>query len=217
MRTLLQIVYPNADLCYGANRAPSPLDLPYVNEQEMDFIETGYSSAYSTSAWDFPHEGFDIYPTGDLKEFKAACAGTIDKVQLAQPTPGANWQVTVLVKCKDYVFDPDAGDYFIPFSAEYIFETMSNLLVDGQNQLSNIYFAQGDPVTQGEIIGRLNVFSGESHLHFGLVQYGSSVFTIPGIEPIPLCPTPHYAAADNDSFLKLLNVAWPTANLCYQE
>ena len=53
-----------------------------------------------------------------------------------------------------------------------------------------------------------------AHVHFGLVQFGSSFFT--GVTGIPLCPEPHLSSAGKDSILNLLHVVWPNADMCYQ-
>jgi hypothetical protein len=212
---LLHVTYPGADLCYGANVTPAPLVTPYVNESDMTEINAGFSTEYSSSPWDFVHDGLDIAPQGDLKPFQAACAGTVDAVQLVQLNPGANWQVKVLIQCNDYV--PNTGGYFIPFSAEYIFEPMTKAPPKGQQQLADITVIEGQNVAQGDIIGYLHDTHKGAHLQFGLVQFGSSDFSTLGVPRLPICPEPHFSTAARDSVLKLLHIAWPSANMCYQD
>lgn len=214
---LVRVVFPNADMCYGGNVTPPPLVTPYVNETDMTEINPGFSSENSTSPWGYVHDGIDIYPQGDLKAFQASCSGLVDAVQLQQVSPGSNWQVGVLVQCDDYVTDHDTGGYFIPFSVEYVFEPMSTLAADGQSQLANISVIEGQAVSQGDIIGYLNLAGEGAQVHFGLVQFGSSAFSSIGVTGIPLCPEPHFSIAGKDSILNLLHVAWPGANMCYQE
>jgi len=213
MLKLLHETYAGADLCYGANVTPPPMVTPYVNESDMTEINTGFSTEYSSSPWNFVHDGLDIYPQGDLKPFQAACAGTVDAVQLVQAGPGANWQAKVLIQCNDYV--PNTGGYFIPFSVEYIFEPMTKAPPKGQQQLADITVVEGQKVSQGDIIGYLHDAHKGAHLQFGLVQFGSSDFSTLGVPRLPICPEPHFSTSGKDSVLNLLHVAWPSANMCY--
>ena len=215
MLNLLQQTYPNAVLCYGPNATPTPLLTPYVNESDMEEISTGFSMEYSSSPWNIVHDGLDIYPKGDLKPFQAACAGTVDSVNLTQSKPGTNWRVKVLVQCNDYVADPATAGYFIPYSVEYIFEPMSKAPPVGQFQLTNISVVEGQSVSQGDIIGYLHTAHKGAHVQFGLVQYGSSAFAALGAARLPICPEPHFSITAKDSVLNLLHVTWPSANMCY--
>ncbi len=217
MLNLLHETYPNADLCYGGDVTPLPLVTPYVNESEMTEINAGFSSDNSISPWGFEHDGVDIYPQqGDPKPFQASCSGIVDSVELEQATPGSNWQVKVLIQCDDYVDDPDDGGYFTPFAVGYVFEPMSSIQQDGQTQLSNIMVSENQAVSQGDIIGHLYAPNVNAHVHFGLVQFGSSFFAALGASSIPLCPEPHFSAEGKDSILNLLHVVWPSADMCYQ-
>jgi hypothetical protein len=216
MLKLIREVFLGANMCYGGDVTPPPLVAPYVNESDMTGINTGFSSENSSSPWDLVHDGFNIYPTGDGKPFQSSCTGTVDSVQLYQPNPGSNWQVDVLIACNDYVVDPDLGGYFIPFSVKYAFELMSDVQADGQTQLTNIPVVAGQAISQGDIVGSLSVVGEGAHVHFSLVQFGSSFFSSLGVTAIPLCPEPHFSPASRDSMLKLLHVAWPNANMCYQ-
>ncbi|MDH3688362.1 MAG: M23 family metallopeptidase [Gammaproteobacteria bacterium] len=218
--SILKLIHetdPNINMCYGPNVTPPALATPYLNEFDMSEINAGFSSDNSISPWGFVHDGIDIFPQGDLKPFQAACSGVVDSVELRQASVDSNWQVEVLIQCDDYVSDPAMGGYFIPFSVNYIFEPMSDNQMDGQTQLLNIMVAEGQNVTQRDIIGNLVVVGEEAHVHFGLVQFGSSTFSALGITSIPLCPEPHFSTEGKDSILKLLHVVWPSASMCYQD
>ena len=215
--SLLHKKHPNADMCYGGDATPPPLVTPYINESDMAGIYAGFSSDNTVSPWGFANDGIDIYPLGDQTLFQASCSGTVDTVQLQQDGLGANWQVKVLIQCDNYIDDPGLGGYFIPFSVEYIFRPMSDLTV-GEIQLDDITVSEGDEVSQGYTIGSLYTDSNAgAHVHFGVVQFGSSSFSALGVPSIPLCPEPHFSQAGNDSVLNLLHVVWPSANMCYQD
>lgn len=221
---LIHEANPILNMCNGNDETPPALVTPYLNEVDMIEINTGFSSDYSFSPWDFVHDGIDIYPQGDNKPFQAACSGRVDSVQLRQAGVDSNWQVEVVIQCNNYVYDPDLGggyltdfSYFTPFAVNYIFKPMSNIQTDGQAQLINIMVAEDLDVNQGEIIGYLDVVGEGAHVHFGLAQFGSSVFSELGVTGIPLCPEPHFSTASKDSILNLLHVAWPNAGMCYQE
>ncbi len=218
IESLIGVARPNPDdvyICAGGNPAPPDLVTPYMNELDMKEIKAGFSSD-DNSPWGFVHDGIDIYPQGDQKDFQAACTGIVDSVELLQDAGDSNWQVDVLIQCDEYVEDPDDGGYFIPFSINYVFEPMSNNQIDGQNQLGNIEVVEGQTVSQGDSIGRLDAVGEGAHVHFGVVQYGSSAFQALGITGIPICPEPHFSAGANTSILNLLHAAWPSAGMCYQ-
>jgi hypothetical protein len=221
IETLIGVARPDPDdvyICAGGNPDPPDLVTPFVNESDMKEINVGFSSEHSTSPWGFVHGGIDIYPQGNLKPFQAACEGVVDSVELRRSETGANWEVGVLIQCDEYVEDLNNGGYFIPFSIDYVFEPMSDKHKDGQAQLDNLEVVEGQQILQDDPIGNLHVAApGESHLHFGLVQYGSSAFQALGITGIPICPEPHFSAAANTSILNLLHAAWPSAGMCYQE
>ncbi len=213
---LISVAHQDVTMCSGADVTPPPLVTPYLNEFDMAEINAGFSSENSISPWNFVHDGIDIYPQADLKPFQASCSGIVDSVQLQQTGVDSNWQVEVLIECDNYVDDPTNGGYFIPFSVEYVFEPMSNIQADGQTQLNNIMVVEGQTVTQGDIIGYINDIGEGAHVHFGLVQFGSSTFSALGMTSIPLCPEPHFSTETKDSILNLLHAAWPSAGMCYQ-
>jgi hypothetical protein len=157
----------------------------------------------------------DIYPAGDLKPFQAACSGKVFSVVSEQAGGASNWQVEVLIGCNDYVHDPEEGGYFIPNAVKYVFETMSALQADGQTQLANISVAVEQTVSQGDIIGYLHAVNGNSHVHFGVSPYGAILYSM-GIPRFSVCPEPLFATDAKNSILDLIHVAWPGADICYQ-
>lgn len=213
---LVGVVHEDANMCLSGDVTPPPLVTPYLNEFDMTEIKVGFSSDNSFSPWGYVHDGLDIYPQGDLKAFHASCSGVVDTVELRQAGIESNWQLEVLINCNDYVADPDSGGYFIPLSVDYIFEPMSNIHADGQTQLDNIMVIEGQEVSQGDVIGYLTVVGEGAHVQFDLLQFGSSEFLIYGAVSLPLCPEPHFSTQGKDSILNLLHVAWPSANMCYQ-
>lgn len=215
MLDLLHEIIDDAELCFGPEASPLPMLTPYVSEADIAEISTGFSTQYSHSPWSYMHDGLDIYPKGDLTPFQAACAGTVDSVQLVQAGPGASWQVKVLIQCDDYVEDPAEGGYFTPFSTEYVFEPMSKAPPHGQQQLANISVTEGQLVSSGDIIGYLYAAHKDAHLQFNLVQYGSSFFSSLGVPRLPICPEPHFSTFARDSVLNLLRNVWPSANMCH--
>ncbi len=218
IQNLVAVAHGNTTICSGPPSFPPPLFTPYVDEFDMKEIRAGYSGAYSTSPWGYVHEGIDIYPKGDMKEFQAACSGMVDSLELRKSSIDGNWLVDLLIQCDDYVTDPLDGGYFIPFSTRHLFETMSPDKSEGKTQLSNIIVSVGQYIVQGDTIGTLNnTVPEKSHVHFGLVQYGSSYFTGLGVTGIPLCPEPLFSPAANASLLNLLHAYWPFAGICYQE
>lgn len=88
--------------------------------------------------------------------------------------------------------------------------------MDGATQLNNITVSEGQAVSQGNVVGNLYVADERAHVQFGVVQFASSLFSVLGVPSIPLCPEPHYYEGDRGSILNLLHVAWPNADMCYQ-
>lgn len=214
---LVSVVHQDANMCLSSDVTPLPLLTPYLNEFDMAEIKAGFSAENSISPWGYVNDGLDIYPQADLKAFQASCSGAVDTVLLRQAGADSNWQIEVLINCNDYVADPDSGGYFIPLSIDYVFEPMSNIQADGEAQLNNITVVAGDVVSQGDIIGHLNVVGERAHVQFDLLQFGNSDFSILyGVTPVPLCPEPHFSTQGKDSIVKLLRVTWPSANMCYQ-
>jgi hypothetical protein len=214
---LIALAHQEVIMCKSGDVTPPPLISPYFSESEMVKITAGFSSQYSVSPWNHANDGIDIYPQADLKRFQAACSGVVDAVLLQQADTDNTWQVEVAIACDDYVFDPDAGGYFIPLTTKYVFKTMSINPQAGQTQLNNISVSTGNSVTQGDTIGYLKVANVSSHLQFALWQFGQSKFQVFGVSGIPLCPEAQFTPQAKDSILNLLHVTWPNAGMCYQD
>ncbi len=213
---LVAVVHQEVIMCKSNDVTPPPLVTPYFSEAEMARITAGFSSQYNLSPWGYTNDGIDIYPQGDFARFQSACSGVVDAVQLQQLSADNTWQVEVAIACDEYVFDPEAGGYFIPLTTRYVFKTMSTNPQAGQSQLDNISVSQGNSIAQGDIIGYLKADNDFSHLHFGLWQFGQAKFQVFGVTGIPLCPKAHFTTQAKDSILKLLHVTWPNAEMCYQ-
>jgi hypothetical protein len=212
---LVAIRHTDVIMCRSGNVLPPPLATPYYDESDFDGIKAGFSSEYSISPWEYPHDGLDIYPVGDQKRLQAACSGKVDALELQLQGASGNWQVEVAIVCDDYVWDPDTGGYFIPLTTKYFLRTMSADPLVGQAQLDNIMVALGDPVSQGDNIGYLKAVNPDAHLHFELQQFGQSEFHAFGVTGIPLCPQAQFSSAARASVLNLLQAAWPGAEICY--
>ena len=213
---LIAVVHQEVIMCKSGDVTSPPLITPYSSESEMAEISAGFSSQFSFSPWNYANDGIDIYPQDDYTRFQAACSGVIDAVKLHQVISDNTWQVEVAITCDEYVFDPEAGGYFIPLTTKYLFKTMSTDPQSGQSQLDNITVSLGDSITQGDTIGYLNAANNSSHLHFGLWQFGQSKFQEFGVSGIPLCPKAQFTPQARNSVLNLLHVAWPNAVMCYQ-
>lgn len=213
---LVHVRFPGTNMCHGGDVTPPSLVTPYVNESDMASINEAFSSEGSTSPWGFVHNGIDFSPIGNLKPFRAACSGVVDSVQLQQNNVTSNWQVNLLIVCNPYVLDPNVGGYFPPIAVETIFEPRSTVQADGQTQLNNITVANGQAVTQGDVIGYLHTAGAGAHVHFGTIPFGSMLMS--GAYQVPrisICPEPHLSLAANTSILNLLHVVWPGAGMCY--
>ena len=213
---LVAVVHPDVVICRSGNLLPPPLAAPYFDAADFTEIRAGFSTEYSLSPWDRPHEGLDIYPVGDLEPLQAACSGKVDALELQPDGTSGNWRVEVAIVCDDYVLDPDIGGYFIPLTTRYLFRTMSGDPAVGQAQLDNITVALTDTVAQGDIIGFLKAGNPDAHLHFELLQFGQAAFQPLGVTGIPRCPQGRFSAPARTSVLNLLQVAWPGAEMCYQ-
>jgi len=212
---LIAVAHQDVIMCNSGDVMPPLFDAPFSNEAEMAKITAGFSSQYSYSPWDYENDGIDIYPQDDLAGVQSACSGVVDAVQLQQTTPGNTWQVNVSIACDEYVVDPDDGGYFIPLATKYAFNTMSTNPQSGQDQLDKITVTLGDTVVQGDTIGSLKMFNDDSHLHFGLWQFGQTKFQVYGISGVPVCPEALFTAQAINSVLNLLHVTWPNAEVCY--
>ena len=213
---LIAVAHQDVIMCNSDNVMPPLFVAPYSSEADMAKITAGFSSQYSLSPWEYLNDGIDIYPQDDLAGVQSACSGMVDAVQLQQKATDDTWQVEVSIACDEYVVDPDDGGYFIPLTTKYAFNTMSINTQAGQDQLVNISVTLGDSVTQGDTIGYLKMFNESSHLHYGLWQFGQTIFQVFGVSGIPICPEAQFTAQAKDSILNLLHVTWPNAQICYQ-
>ena len=213
---LISVAHPlDIIMCKSTDVMPPLLLAPYSSEAQMANITAGFSTQYSFSPWGSVSNGIDIYPQSNPAGIQSACSGKVDAIQLQQTTPGNTWQVEVSIACDEYVADPEEGGYFFPLTTKYAFNTMSTNAQAGQDQLNDISITEGDNVAQGDTIGNLKMFNDASHLHFGLWQFGQTMFQQYGISGIPICPEAQFAVQAKNSILKLLHVTWPNAKLCY--
>lgn len=210
---LVHVRFPGTGMCHGGDVTPAPLATPYVNESDMASANEAFSADGSTSPWGFVHNGIDFFPIGNLKPFQAACTGVVNFVRLQQNNVTSNWQVNLIIICNPYVLDPNIGGYFSPIAVEYIFEPRSTVQTDGQTQFDNITIANGQAVSQGDVIGYLHAAGEGAHVHFGTIPLGSMLAF--GVPSIPSCPEPQFASEAKTSILNLLHVVWPGASMCY--
>ncbi|MEJ2627805.1 MAG: hypothetical protein P8078_04535 [bacterium] len=164
---------------------------PYVNQSDMASINEAFSSD-STAPWGFEHRGIDFFPRGELKPFRAVCSGVIDELILWQLESTKNWQVSVRIH------------YNSIYDVNYAFEPVSPLQEDGELQLDNMTITLGQTVSQGDTIGYLHTPRNGAHVDFSLFENWNSV-----------CPEPYFTPAARDSIIKLIQVAWPGAKMCY--
>jgi hypothetical protein len=198
-------------MCHGGDITPVPLVTPYVNESDMASINEAFSADGSTSPWGFVHDGLDFFPKASLKQFRSACSGTVDLMQLIQNNTTSNWQVNLKIVCNPYV--SNTGGYFQSMAIEYVFEPMSTVQSNGQMQLANIVVANGQAIAQGDVVGSLLTVGAGAHVHFSTIPFGSMLAL--GVPRIPSCPEPHFSSEAKNSSLNLLHVVWPSAGLCY--
>jgi hypothetical protein len=165
---------------------------PYVNESDMAVINEAYSDT-DAAPWGFVHKGIGCYPTGDFKPFQAVAPGIVQWINLVPNEFTSAWQVDIGIKY-------DATSYF-----GYYFEPgTSASLADGQLQLSNIVVSVGQSVSPGAIIGYLHAAQADGQVHFGIKKNGQ-----------PACPESHFISPARESILRLLQVRYPSANMCY--
>jgi len=198
--------FGSAGFIQGPEAAVS-LITPYVNESDMASINEAFS-VDECAPWGFgDHLGIDFFPKGvvgnftDKKSFQAVCSGTVTYVdQYYNPGGGPNgngqYQVNLSIDC-------DAN-----YSIVYAFETWSEDVMIGDNQLYNIQIEHGiqvnTTVTQGDVIGDLFKAGDGAHVHFGLKENG-----------IDMCPDPYFTPVARDSVLNVLHLFYPHARICY--
>lgn len=163
---------------------------PFVNAADIVAVNEAFSTTTS-APWRFAHNGIDFFPaTATLKSFQAASTGIVSSVNQRQN--GSNWQVNVRIQ------------FNTTFSLEYIFETFSTSQADGDAQRADILVANGQAVSQGQLIGRLHAVGSGAHVHFGLLKNGTAI-----------CPEPYFTADTRQSVLALVQRTYPGSNMCY--
>jgi hypothetical protein len=163
---------------------------PYVNAADIVAVNEAFSTT-AAAPWSFAHDGIDFFPaTRTLKSFQAASAGTI--IGVNQRQNGSNWQVNVRIR------------YNATFALEYVFETFSISQADGDAQRGHVLVSNGQTVSQGQVIGRLQAVGSGAHVHFGLLRNGTAI-----------CPEPYFTAATRQSVLALVQATYRGSNMCY--
>lgn len=163
---------------------------PYFDANDLDSV-----SAYFAET----HRGLDFATNAELKPFRAAAAGTVDKVELVQLSGTGNWQVEVEIK-----FDET-------YTLFYAFEPLTTSQADGQTQLNNISVQPGQLVAQGDEIGLLFTAGAQgmgAHVHFGLFRF------IPDGGDPTVCPEPYFTSATNSVILNLIQQNEPALQIC---
>ncbi len=174
----------------GSSSTEFSMISPYTN---VDDIRSVF--AYDAVS----HRGLDFATNAELKPFRAAAAGIVDKVELVQLAGMGNWQVEVDIK-----FDET-------YTIFYAFEPFTASQADGQTQLDNITVQPGQSVAQGDEIGLLYTAGAPgmgAHVHFGLFR-----FVPDGGDPT-VCPEPYFTNAINLEILSLIQQDEPQLQIC---
>lgn len=182
----------------GAPSTPTPsspatltLMTPYVSSADVAAIREAFSTS-AAAPWGFAHNGIDFFPTGDLRPFQAACAGTVEAVEPRANEITGNWQVNLRIR-----FDAT-------FVVEYAFEPFSPSQADGQLQREALTVSAGGRVTSGQSLGRLVSRGNGAHVHFSVFRNGVAV-----------CPEPYFTADARNSVMALVQRDGPSWNMCY--
>ncbi|MBW1788099.1 MAG: M23 family metallopeptidase [Deltaproteobacteria bacterium] len=195
---------------------------PYADEADMGPINEAYSES-ADAPWGFAHNGVDFFSVDQRTPFRAVSAGTVEELQLFYNEGNSMWQVNVSIRHDTdyrtgYAFEPwttsqveaEAQLADIPLSTDYrtgyAFEPWTTSQVEAEAQLADIPLSIGQYVTQGEIIGYLHKKGAGAHVHFGLYQGWSAI-----------CPEPFFTRAAAESVLRLLHMAFPGADMCYND
>lgn len=145
------------------------------------------------------HRGLDFATNAELRPFRAAAAGTVDKVELVQLVGTGNWQVEVDIKLDE------------TYTMFYAFEPLTASQADGQTQLDNITVQPGQSVAQGDEIGLLFTAGAPdmgAHVHFGLFRF------VPNGGDPTICPEPYFTNATNLEILDLIQQDEPQLQIC---
>lgn len=164
---------------------------PYSYQTEMNVINEAYSET-TACPWGFVHKGIDFFPVGDLATFRAAAAGTIERLEKHHNTVGGNWQVNLDLRINSM------------YRLGYAFEPFSTLEAHSDTQMINMSVSVGQTVGQGQVLGRLLKRGGGAHVHFGLYRNN-----------VDACPESYFTPEARDSILSILHRTFPGAFLCY--
>jgi hypothetical protein len=171
--------------------SPPSMITPYVSTSDIASINEAYSAS-DNAPWGFIHKGIDFFPTDNYKPFRAVFSGVIKEIKLWQGAQISNSKVDVTLE-----FDSS-------FSAVYYFEFFSQDTADEQIQLNNILVSEGQSVSQGDVIGKLYMAGGGSHVHFSLIKDGEMI-----------CPEPCFTQEAKNSILEILHKTYPGSEMCY--
>lgn len=180
---------------------PPVLATPYVSVDDMHWVRQAYS-ATPDCPWGFEHDGIDFEPLSNGAPFQAVCDGTItDLVLRHAPDPeglGGNWDVYVELQ------------YDSTWAVGYNFEPKTTNLVDGVAQLTNLVVSLQQPVSRGDLIGRLYQADPAAHVHVSVWRNGYMYH-----EGVNVPPEPFFAPDARESVSTLLQVRYPGAHLTY--
>jgi hypothetical protein len=169
---------------------PGSMPTPYVNEGDMASINEAFSID-SCAPWGFGHGGIDFFPNGNLKPFRAVADGTIEDITKLHNVPVDKWQVNLNLRID--------ATYWVG----YAFEPMSDE-ADADLQLTHIVVSEGQPVSQGDILGYLLTAGPGAHVHFSIYEVWDAI-----------CPEPYFTDTARNSILTVLGWTWPYARICY--
>jgi hypothetical protein len=166
---------------------------PHMSDADIDNIPEAFSNS-AASPWGFTHVGIDFIPTRNLVPFQAVIDGEITVFSCGENPLPMGWHCGFCI---------EQGE----FTACYNFEVFSDSDDLGASQQANVFFAEGDQVDAGEILGYL-VQGGESaHLDFGV---------IPSTGGNRSCPQPYFTTEAYDSIMGLIHADHPTWEMCYE-
>ena len=147
------------------------LNLPIADEAHLYMIQ-GFGQVNPT----YYHNGIDFI-LNNTTQIVAACDGFVSNVRFWYNDKGGHWQTNVNVQLN------------LKWSQEIIFESFAANQSAGQVQANAITVKFGDRIHQGEVIGTLLSQGSGSHVHFGLLSWGTAV-----------CPYHYFSAAAKSTF-----------------
>jgi hypothetical protein len=164
---------------------------PYFNESDMLPVNEAFSTT-AVCPWGFVHNGVDFFGDGDGKPFRAAEAGTVDRIDFFKNEGNEHWQVNLDL------------EYNGRFRLGYAFEPMSSDSAAGAIQRSWIRVSLGQELAQGDTLGILHYGAGGAHVHFGFFDGNETV-----------CPDSFFTPEARESILRLIRENWSNAEMCY--